>query len=245
MTTCRLIIDPPASGAWNMAVDEMLLQQALANGRPTLRLYQWNPATLSLGYFQRVAERGEHAASQSCPVVRRSSGGGAILHDCELTYSLAIPVADARRAPFFYGAVHQALIEALAEFNVSAVRAPKCPAVPAFEQPFLCFQRRACEDVLVKDAKIAGSAQRRHRGGLLQHGSVLLATSTFAPELPGLAELSAGRLGADQLASAWLPRLAETLQMAWTEDVLSTAERASAGEIEAEKYGCNDWNGRR
>jgi hypothetical protein len=87
----RLIIDPPQNGAWNMAVDEALLLDAIEDGSATLRFYQWSEPTLSLGYFQRYADRNQHHASRNCAIVRRQSGGGAILHDRELTYSLVLP----------------------------------------------------------------------------------------------------------------------------------------------------------
>ncbi len=64
---------------------------AVASGLASLRFYQWNQPTLSLGYFQSYEDRGRHAASQECTVVRRQTGGGAILHDRELTYSLILP----------------------------------------------------------------------------------------------------------------------------------------------------------
>jgi len=88
--TCRLIVDRPAPGAWNMAVDEALLDAAVEQGVAALRFYQWSEPTLSLGYFQRHADRDSHAASHDCTLVRRQSGGGAILHDRELTYSLTL-----------------------------------------------------------------------------------------------------------------------------------------------------------
>src|SRR5688500_20216584 len=89
--TSRLLLDVPAPGAWNMAVDEALLESAALENRCTLRFYRWSEPTLSLGYFQRYEDRRQHAASLSCACVRRASGGGAILHDHELTYSLAVP----------------------------------------------------------------------------------------------------------------------------------------------------------
>src|SRR5271169_4762547 len=90
---CRLLVDPPASGAWNMAVDEALVDDAAARHACWLRFYGWSEPTLSLGYFQGYEERLAHRPSRQCPVVRRPSGGGAILHDVEITYSLAIPHA--------------------------------------------------------------------------------------------------------------------------------------------------------
>ena len=78
MVRVRLIIDPPASGAWNMAADEAMLLSAERTGISTVRLYSWERPTLSLGYFQATVLRDQHAASRDCPIVRRSSGGGAI-----------------------------------------------------------------------------------------------------------------------------------------------------------------------
>src|SRR6202165_5935642 len=90
----RLLLDPPATGAWNMAVDEVLLD-GVADGSapPTLRFCEWTPACLSLGYFQPfevVALAG--CSSLGVDVVRRPTGGRAILHDRELTYSVALPL---------------------------------------------------------------------------------------------------------------------------------------------------------
>ena len=90
---CRLFIDPPAPGSWNMALDETLLESAADGGESSLRFYGWSQPTLSLGYFQPYDDRCQHAASRNCPAVRRASGGGAILHDREITYSFALPRA--------------------------------------------------------------------------------------------------------------------------------------------------------
>jgi len=133
-----LLLDPPAAGAWNMAVDEALLEAA-AEGQGTLRFYRWSEPTLSLGYFQQYADRRQHEPSRQCAVVRRPSGGGAILHDIELTYSLAVP----SRHPLaldrlgFYQAVHTALIAVLAEWGIEATMfarperlAPPSPPAP-------------------------------------------------------------------------------------------------------------------
>src|SRR5688572_17520100 len=112
---CRLIIDSPAAGPRNMAIDEALLSDATENGVATLRFYQWSEPTLSLGYFQRYDERYQHTGSRDCAVVRRQSGGGAILHDRELTYSLALPAGHplARDSQRLYSAIHEAFINML------------------------------------------------------------------------------------------------------------------------------------
>ena len=91
MGKARVIIDEPAPGVWNMAVDHALLETANATGLISLRFYAWSQPTLSLGYFQSRSHRQQHSASLACPLVRRSTGGGAIVHDQEITYSLCVP----------------------------------------------------------------------------------------------------------------------------------------------------------
>ncbi len=158
MTRCRLIHDPPAEGCWNMAVDQVLLEAATA-GQTTLRCYAWAQPTLSLGYFQSVDDRLQHAASQSCRLVRRHSGGGAILHHHELTYSFATPSAPRlNQDPLrLYRIFHQSLVEALAHREISA-RLCSVAVESAGPPPFLCFQRHTAGDVLLGAHKVAGSA---------------------------------------------------------------------------------------
>ena len=105
--------------------------------------------------------------------------------------------------------------------NAGETPAPQCGAANAGgtpapqRQPFLCFQRRSPGDVLVGGVKIAGSAQRRCRGAVLQHGSLLLARSHAAPELDGLKELSGRAIVAEEMIQAWLERLAGALKITW------------------------------
>ena len=188
----RLIIDEPASGSWNMALDEALLESAGTNKRATLRFYRWSEPTLSLGYFQRLEDRHQHVASRDCALVRRGSGGGAILHDHELTYSFVAPVTDRVGANVeqLYDVFHETLVEELSSRGVRATLCESPSKVPRDEELFLCFQRRSIGDVLFADSKICGSAQRRHQGAVLQHGSLLLEASPCAPELPGIREVS-------------------------------------------------------
>ncbi len=182
----RFIVDPPSRGAWNMSVDEALLHSVASGASPdTLRFYQWSEPTLSLGYFQSLADRAQHSASLGCPVVRRSSGGGAILHDRELTYSLAMRVSGRFAARDLYDAVHKSLLAVLAKWRVQA-ELYALPSTGGRESPFLCFQRRAQGDVIFHGMKICGSAQRRVGTAVLQHGSLLVEGSRFAPELPGI-----------------------------------------------------------
>ncbi len=226
-----------------MAVDEVLWRWSAATGRCCWRFYRWEEPTLSLGYFQSYDERARHAASLACPVVRRPSGGGAIVHDKELTYSLAIPATHplaVRRSPL-YRAVHQTLIEALAELGVAALLCGPPNEVQPAEQPFLCFQRRAAGDVLLGQAKIAGSAQRRDRGAVLQHGSILLAQSEAAPELAGLDRLACVAIEEDRLIHTWLDRLSRRLGVHWSQEPLDDRERLEAQRVMLAKYGSPDW----
>jgi lipoate-protein ligase A len=245
MPTLRLLIDPPAKGAWNMAVDETLLESA-AQGIATLRFYAWSEPTLSLGYFQHARERDAHAASRDCPLVRRASGGGAILHDRELTYSLAVPTGNrlGGQSESLYRAAHQTLIQALGELGVTAhLHAPAAgDPVPT---AFLCFERRTKGDVICRAAKIAGSAQRRSRGAIVQHGSVLLGRSPCAPELPGIEQLSGAPLAAEELLAAWSPQIAAELSGSIETGTLTASEQALAATIENERFGSSAWTLRR
>ncbi|HEX4149144.1 MAG TPA: biotin/lipoate A/B protein ligase family protein [Pirellulales bacterium] len=243
---CRLLVDRPSGGAWNMAVDELLADDAAAQGRWNLRLYQWERPTLSLGYFQRAGDRAAHPASAACPLVRRPSGGGAIVHDRELTYCLAVceqhPLAaDAAR---LYRAVHQSLVEALAGLGIPAELNETASTAPAAE-PFLCFQRRSAGDVLVLGHKVIGSAQRRRRGAILQHGSILLAASPAAPELPGIGDLAGRPITPAQIRSAWLNLFKQRLGVRLLCSELAASEVAAARRIEAEKFARDDWTLRR
>ena len=246
MIPCRLILDPSGDAAWNMALDEALLESAEQEGAAWLRFYSWNEPTLSLGYFQHHADRQLHPPSINCTLVRRSSGGGAILHDRELTYSIVLPHNHslARRTESLYKAAHESLIETLADFGIIASLC--CESLPpSSSDPFLCFQRRVPGDVLIGPHKIAGSAQRRHRGAVLQHGSVLLARSPFAPELPGIADLTAAPLEAIRLRDLWRPRLAKYLNMDLQESAPSKDVLSKAADISRQKFAEPQWTFRR
>ena len=226
-----------------MALDEALLEAAAA---PCLRFYQWSRPTLSLGYFQAQADRQQHPQSRTCSVVRRSTGGGAILHHLELTYSLtaAIDHRFSRQHEHLYNQVHSALIEVLQDWSVIAQLCTA--AVTGGRPPFLCFQRRAVGDVVVGSSKIAGSAQRRHRRGLLQHGSVLLRTSPWASELPGIAELTGQAIESDQLIPAWTERISRRLSI----QLVPQAEASPpvlkrAAELRRKKFERAAWTERR
>lgn len=269
MSWAELYIDPPARGSWNMAVDQALLEHCEGSGRATLRLYQWSPATLSLGYFQRYAERQTHLPSSGLDLVRRATGGGAIVHDRELTYSLCLPSVErwSRANRELYDAVHRAILSALAEEGIAATLygagpvpgepvAGKSAVDPRIGQTselagcgagstaarFLCFERRSAGDVILDGYKIGGSAQRRGKQALLQHGSILLRKSDFAPELPGIEDLSGKPLEPHCFGEKLLVHLQRELDLQFRPSAFSALLAARAGEVEQATFTTNGWN---
>lgn len=246
MSTVRLIIDR-GTGPINMAVDEALLLSAPRSG-PTLRFYQWEQPTLSLGYFQSADDRFQHEASSDCPIVRRSTGGGSILHDQELTYSFVMPVSqqDKSAAQPLYYAFHETLVQALAQRNVVATLVLQQPLQQIGQvEPFLCFKRHSVGDVLIAGSKICGSAQRRQKEALLQHGSVLLRRSRFAPDLPGIADLAVTSISAEELAEVWLPLLEGRLNIHFQAGSLNPVEQSTAQRLAEDRFGADSWSLRR
>jgi lipoate-protein ligase A len=224
-----------------MACDEALAAKVPETQLPILRLYQWNVPTLSLGYFQPYSGRSSHEPSLTSPCVRRSSGGGALLHDNEWTYSVAVPsgmFADTER---LYALFHESFCECLADWGIEATRWGKAPID---SDEFLCFQRRSSADVIVAGRKIMGSAQRRRRGVLMQHGGVLLAQSSSAPELPGLAELTGKQLGEDFIKD-WIRALSQKLGWSWQLSEPESCEKELALTLENSRFGTEEWCQRR
>lgn len=186
----RLIIDSEAhSGSWNMAADEVLLESVIDSGQCTVRVYKWETATISLGYFQDADDFRSSDRFRDLPAVRRLSGGGAILHHHELTYSLVLSGSHpgTRDPTAVYDLVHAAIIQQLASIGIEV--AMRRTDRPQSDEPFLCFVRGDRHDILCCGHKIVGSAQRRRRGAVLQHGSLILNASPHATEIPGCLDL--------------------------------------------------------
>lgn len=246
----RLISINTAAAAENMAIDQAILDSVTQNGVPVLRFYQWAEPTLSLGYFQRHAARSNHPQSGQIRCVRRTTGGGAIVHDRELTYSISIPVPAGQAGPrsTLYQQTHAAIADALACFGVDAVpfRLTGVESRPeSGNSQFLCFQRRTEEDLIVSGYKVLGSAQRKSRTAVLQHGSLLLHNSQFAPQLPGISDLLSMPMAFDQLISRIVDQLCERLGVDWREDDLSDQEKSAAKKISSERFSCSAWTCRR
>lgn len=182
----RLLLDPPVDGATNMARDEALaLACARGDAMPTLRLYGWLPACLSLGRFQPLAAVDAAACARAgVSLVRRPSGGRAILHADELTYAVVAPAdhpllrGGVRAA---YRAISQALLAGLHILGVAASLAPslrETRAAPRPHRPASCFDSASDYEIVVGGRKLVGSAQARIGGAVLQHGSLPLTAST-------------------------------------------------------------------
>ena len=192
----RLVETPPAPGAWNMAVDEALADTVRQGGPPVLRFYRWSPACLSLGRNQPSAGYDQdEIRRRGLQVVRRPTGGRAVLHHRELTYSAAAREGALGGPRQAYAAINRALVEGLRRLGVPAqlqpaggARAPLPSLAPCFEQPVE-------GEVTAGGRKLVGSAQRSDGGVLLQHGSLPIHDDQSAvPALmhPGAAVVPAG-----------------------------------------------------
>lgn len=171
----RYLVTPPASGAENMALDEALMERAAASGEWVLRVYSWSQPTISLGRNQTARDRYDLDAirRRGIAVVRRPTGGRAILHDREITYSVTAPVSDAGDLRASYARINTLLVDALRRLGVRAqVAAARDRTVAPGMTP--CFDMPSAGELVVGDRKLAGSAQWRGDGGLLQHGSILV-----------------------------------------------------------------------
>ena len=234
---CRLIVESePRDGRWNMAIDEALLESVLAGNLPVIRWYQWKHPTLSLGYFQSAAEVEAEPRWTGIDKVRRLTGGGAILHDREWTYSCVVPVDQQLvKHPYdLYDIVHEAVISWFKEEGGIDL-ALRGQSTRAAEEPALCFFRQDSHDVCYQGRKVLGSAQRRRRGVLLQHGSLIWGTSSITPEIVGLQELCGQDAFLDrriELADAVVRCIAERVLY----EELSASELAAASEFAATRY---------
>lgn len=160
-----------------MAVDQVLFEGVQAGAPPVLRFYRWQPACLSFGRNQRALGLydGELARSRGIDVVRRPTGGLAVLHHGELTYSVIAPVRALGGPRAAYLRINQALVAALQSLGVAAaIGSDQRAHVPHPDAVHPCFERPAPGEVVAAGRKLVGSAQRVERHTLLQHGSILL-----------------------------------------------------------------------
>ena len=184
MNDWRLIDTAEGTGKYNMEFDLKILTSA-ERGEipPTLRFYRWNPSAVSLGSGQKPEEEAnlDFCRQNKIDVVRRPSGGGAILHEDEITYSFTARISD---HPAFkdllssYYIIVEGLMEGLKKIGVKAeVRGGKSSGP---ERYIPCFALSSRHDLVVNDKKIIGSAQRRKKNAFMQHGSIPI---SYNPQL--------------------------------------------------------------
>lgn len=184
-----------------MALDAALLQ--CAEG-PTLRFYTWDPPAISLGHFQRDDRELTALRATGLPLLRRITGGGAIIHWHELTYCLVLPLdhpllQQPSRAEI-YGAVHAPFRRALQSLGLRAD--PRAPHDHAGASPTRCFDRATDIDLVCNGLKLMGSAQRRTRTHLLQHGSLILRTNEHQRDTAAVEDVLGRSIDARALAEA-------------------------------------------
>ncbi len=244
--TCRLLPFAAADGPHNMAADEALLRSA-ADGVASLRFYTWDRPTASLGYFQPAAVLRDDAQVAPLPWLRRPSGGLTLVHHHELTYALALPAE--RRwqdGQSWLCRMHKMIAKALAAPEFGVETRLVAAGAEQHKPSSLCFHHLTAGDLIIGDAKVVGSAQRKHRGALLQHGAILLAQSEHTPTLPGIAEQTGRKLSVeDVIVRLWWEFAAETgcsiiLHSEWT-----AVERQATEELVRERFSHAVWNHKR
>ena len=176
----RVIRHDKANGPWNMAVDETIAQ-AVGHGEapPTLRFYTWNPHAVSWGYLQRVPGGVDLEACRrhGIDLVRRITGGRAVLHAHELTYSVAIPSWHpwgSLSVVELFAQISAGLIAGLERLGIAGSLGGSPVAAGHESETGACFLQQQRPAILVRGRKLIGSAQRRWERSLLQHGSILL-----------------------------------------------------------------------
>ena len=270
--TWRILRTPPMSGSWNMAIDEALLESAArGSSLPTLRLFAWQPACLSLGYAQPFSDVDAAALSRNqWQQVRRPTGGRAILHTDELTYSVTAPLNEARVAGSVlqsYCQLAQALLAALQHLGLAARSEDEYPRPaghPAAGGP-VCFETPSNYEITANGKKIIGSAQARRLGCVLQHGSLpldgdltrvtrALHFAAEADRAQAAARLLAHAATAEnilgfaptwqQAAQAFEAGFASALNLRWAPGELTAAEQQRAAQLVEEKYAADPWTQR-
>ena len=269
-TPWRLLTTPPARGSWNMAVDEAILESTTRGDvPPTLRLFAWQPACLSLGYAQSAADVDrERLAQRGWDLVRRPTGGKAILHTDELTYSVTGPQTEPRLAGSVlesYRRLSTALLKALHLLGIPAQSQAEVLHSEAESKGPVCFEVPSNYEITVGGKKLIGSAQARRHEGVLQHGTLpLFGDLTRITAVLAFADETGRSLTAERLARrattaeivlgypldwhtaahAFATAFEQTLELALTPAGLTRTELERAEELEQEKYGNPSWTAR-
>ena len=247
----RLFLDEAASGAWNMAVDEALLLSQQSDSAPILRFYSWDPPCVSIGRFQKVEAFNSKPKTQHPKLVRRPTGGRAIWHQHEITYSVVLREEllprEARSVLGSYQWLSRALIQGLYFLGVQSQLAERDKELSRSEN---CFASAARSDFMVQGRKLIGAAQCRKNGAILQHGSLLLKVdaSAWRDAVGGsmAATVSLEELGItlprQEIIVALLRGVEEALDAQLQEDCLTSGEETLAAYLHSQKYTIDYWN---
>lgn len=203
MTSWRLLDSGAISPPWNMAIDRAILAlHAQGQAPPTLRFYQWQPAAVSLGYFQKRHNLDLEACRQyGMEVVRRPTGGKAVLHLGDLTYAVIAGAAEG--LPVAVTAAYRLICEGLlAGFRRLGIEARMGRETGRSPQTDVCFLHGAIGGIVHQGKKFVGSAQTWQAASMLQHGSIIL-----EPQEEMLLQLWGGSSGAGGLQTALQRRL--------------------------------------
>ena len=268
----RLLYTGAHPGALNMGIDEAILHSVASGGPPTLRFYGWNPHALSLGCFQDAAEVDLDACRRlGVDVVRRPTGGRAVLHGVEVTYSLVLPEASGivpQGITESYRAISRGLARGLASLGLETRLAEGRQRTDAPGRRGLsaaCFDAPSWYELNAGGKKLVGSAQVRRFGVLLQHGSIPLALdagalfaclkfpdeaararakAAFAAKATSLWEALGREVPFHEVAAAVAGGIGEELGVEFREGALTEREEKTAEELAREKYARLDWHRR-
>ncbi len=246
-------MNPPGDGAENMAIDEAMVRACESGGAPpTLRLYEWKVPTLSIGYMQDATP----FLGYPIPVVRRITGGRAVLHHAEITYSIVCGTGTrlfSYTISGVYRAVSACIVKALQDMGIRAGLSRGRSADSGSREA--CFDAPSRYEITVGGKKLVGSAQRRFRGALLQHGSILLDIDRdvvrdifgdgLLKRMTSLSDISIHRHWAvdkEAFKEALIQRISEGLGVSFVKAGLSEAEMYIRGRLLEEKYSKQEWN---
>ncbi|MEW6338840.1 MAG: lipoate--protein ligase family protein [Acidobacteriota bacterium] len=261
----RLILDGPAPGAWNMAADEALAESVDRGASPsTLRVYRWRPPCLSLGFAQpHGAADAAFCVANGVDVVRRPTGGRAVLHHLETTYAVVAPLG---RGPFSfdlqatYAALCAGLVAGLRRLGVEAeLSGGPSGAMIRPTEAIPCFVGPASGEVVAGGRKLVGSAMRRIGDTVLQHGALLEDwdgrlqsgclglpdDESLRPAVITLRDLLGAVPPYESVARALAAGFEETFVARLSEGALSDCERERARELERGRYAHERWTVRR
>jgi lipoate-protein ligase A len=244
----RLIENGASSGAWNMAIDEALLEGARQSGVPALRFYSWNPACISLGRLQKVPEV---VHKSTFDWVRRPTGGRAVLHQHEVTYCAVIPEGCLEKENHsVIGAYNWLSKGFIAGLETLDIHAELAPAHRGKQLADNCFSAPAQCDFVVDGRKLIGAAQCRKYGIILQHGAILIHidAQSWQTALEGSMHnaISLEELGLHTDKNVIATALATGLQQRWDiqfeQSELNENEKMMASQLHRIKYSQASWN---